>query len=96
MKKNIDIKVSREDKGNKKIEIIFCYVVGAIFLVLLILSFGDYMFIPATMIMGCLELFGLGYHMRNDATKKYLVYGLFISGVILLIGAIMFMMMRTI
>ena len=96
MKKDIEIKVSREKRENKKIEVIFCYVVGFIFLVLLILSFSDYMFIPATMIMGCLELFGLGYHMRNDKDKKNLIDGLFVSGVVLLAGAIIYMMMRII
>jgi hypothetical protein len=97
MKNNIEIKVSREDKSsNRMLELLFCFIIGIIFLVLLVMSFNDYIFVSATMIMASLEMFSLGYCFRNDNGKKYLVYGLFIMGVVLLLSSIIFMLVRTV
>jgi hypothetical protein len=97
MKKNIEIKVSRENKvSNKKLEKLFLVVIGIMFLVLLVMSFRDYMFVSAAMIMACLECFTLGYYVRDDKSKKYLVYLLFVVGVVLLMGSIIFMLVRTV
>lgn len=96
MKKNVDIKVSRDDKENKKLELIFCFIVSIIFLILLILDFRYYAFVPATMIIGGLELFGLGYYYRKDDNKKNLIYGLFVVGVCLIIASVIYMIVRTV
>lgn len=97
MKKKIDLKVSSSSSvGNIKYEKIFCIVIGIIVLLLFVLSFNDYIFIPACLFMGCLELFAIGYLFRNDLEKKKLVYLLFILGVLLLIIAVIYTFMRTI
>jgi len=96
MKKDTDIKISRDEKENKKLELIFCLVVGIIFLILLVLSFRYYVFVSATMIIGGLELFGLGYYYRRDDNKINLVYILFILGVCLLIASIIYLIVRTV
>ena len=87
--------MKKNDKSKKNV-LVFCGIVGTLFIILLILSLFDYMYVSATMIMGCLELFGICYYIRNDKEKKYLLYGLFFSGLILFIGSIIYLMMRII
>lgn len=96
-KRNVEIKVSREENvDNNKLVLLFCIVIGIIFIVLFFRAIGNYVFVPATMIMACLEAFAVGYYFRKDEKKKNLVYILFILGVILLMGAIIYTCMRTI
>lgn len=95
--KKIDLKVSSgESKSNVKVERLFSVIVGIIFLLLFILSWIDYIFIPACMIMACLELFSIAYFWRNNKDKRNVVYLLFIVGVILLAVAIVYTCIRTI
>lgn len=78
---------------DKKIEKIFCYIVSIIVLVLLILTIKKIIFLPALLLMTSLLLFGLSYTIR-DSKKKWLIYTLFIIGVILVISAISYLIWR--
>ena len=96
MAKKIEVKVSRDEiKTNKKLEKIFVIVIGIILIGLIVMSILDYIFVPAMLIMGCLESFAIGYYFRDDKDKKYLVYGLFGVGIVLLIISIIYLCMRT-
>lgn len=77
----------------KKIERIFCYIVSIIVLVLIILTIKNIIFLPALLLMTSLLLFGLSYTIR-DSKKKWLIYTLFIIGVILVISAISYLIWR--
>ena len=77
----------------KKIEKIFCYMVSIIVLVLIILTIKKIIFLPALLLMTYLLLFGLSYTIR-DSKKKWLIYILFIIGVILVISAISYLIWR--
>ena len=77
----------------KKIERIFCYIVSIIVLVLIILTIKKMIFLPALLLMTSLLLFGLSYTIR-DSKKKWLIYILFIIGVILVISAISYLIWR--
>ena len=79
----------------KKIEKIFCYMVSIIVLVLIILTIKNIIFLPALLLMTSLLLFGLSYTIR-DSKKKWLIYTLFIIGVILVISAISYLIWRLI
>ena len=97
MAKKIEVKVSRDEiKTNKKLEKIFVIVIGIILIGLIVMSILDYIFVPAMLIMGCLESFAIGYYFRDDKDKKYLVYGLFGGGIVLLIISIIYLCMRTV
>ncbi len=97
MAKKIEVKVSRDEiKTNKKLEKIFVIVIGIILIGLIVMSILDYIFVPAMLIMGCLESFAIGYYFRDDKDKKYLVYGLFGVGIVLLIISIIYLCMRTV
>ena len=80
---------------DKKIEKIFCYIVSIIVLVLIILTIKKIIFLPALLLMTSLLLFGLSYTIR-DSKKKWgwLIYTLFIIGVILVISAISYLIWR--
>lgn len=78
---------------DKKIEKIFCYIVSIIVLVLIILTIKKIIFLPALLLMTSLLLFGLSYAIR-DSKKKWLIYTLFIIGVILVISAISYLIWR--
>ena len=78
---------------DKKIEKIFCYIVSIIVLVLIILTIKKIIFLPALLLMTSLLLFGLSYTIR-DNKKKWVIYTLFIIGVILVISAISYLIWR--
>ena len=80
---------------DKKIEKMFCYIVLVIVLVLIILTIKKIIFLPALLLMTSLLLFGLSYTIR-DSKKKWLIYTLFIIGVILVISAISYLIWRLI
>ena len=97
MAKKIEVKVSRDEiKTNKKLEKIFVIVIGIILIGLIVMSILDYIFVPAMLIMGGLESFAIGDYVRDDKDKKYLVYGLFGVGIVLLIISIIYLCMRTV
>ena len=78
---------------DKKIEKIFCYIVSIIVLVLIILTIKKIIFLPALLLMTSLLLFGLSYTIR-DSKKKWLIYILFIIGVMLVISAVSYLIGR--
>lgn len=74
----------------KKIEELFCFIILVMFVVLLFNAFKRFVFIPACLIMGSLELFSLGYYFRDDKKKVNIVYILFGSGVVLLFISVIY------
>lgn len=68
----------------KKIEELFCLIIVLIFVVLLVNTFKNVAFLPATLIMGALECFSLGYCFRDDKERSNVVYILFGFGLMLL------------
>lgn len=81
---------------NKKVIKIFGLVVFIILIITLILSIKYSAFIPSSMFMGSLLLFSISYYIMDDNDKKKILYGLFILGVLLIIGALGYTVMRLI
>lgn len=77
---------------NKETGKIFCIVSFFAFLVTFILSIMNSAFIPSCMLMLALFLFSICYMIQND--KKTLLYILFIVGVLLIIGSLVYTYMR--
>ena len=80
----------------KRMEILFSIIVLIIFIVLLFKAFNNVIFLPATLIMGALECFCIGYYLRDSEDKKYYVYGLFVVGVILLFISVIYTIVKTV
>lgn len=81
---------------NKKIIKIFGLVVFIILIITLILSIKYSAFIPSSMFMGSLLLFSICYYIMDDSDKKKILYSLFILGVLLIIFALGYTVMRLI
>lgn len=77
---------------NKNKEKLFSIVSLFAFLVTLILSFINGIFIPSCMLMLSLFLFSICYIIQEN--KKILMYILFILGVLLIIGSLVYTYMR--
>ncbi len=87
--KTSKIKKKKEEKYKlvdaerlKKVELIISLIVGVIFLVLLVLSIINVVFLPATLILFALFLFCICYYYIEDESKKKMVYILFGLGVL--------------
>ena len=80
----------------KKIELLFCILVFFVFVILLVDAFRNFVFIPATLIMGALECFSIGYYYRNEKDKVNMVYLFFIIGVILLFISVFYTIFKTV
>ena len=78
----------------KKIEMTIKAFVGVIFLVLLILSMTNVVYLPATLISFALFLFCICYYYIEDESKKKLVYILFSLGVILIIVEVIYTLVK--
>ena len=91
MKKKNDIFLNM-----KKIELLFCFLVFFVFVILLVKAFNSVNFIPACLIMGALECFSIGYYFRNNKNKINYVYFLFILGIVLLLVAIFYTIFKTV
>ena len=78
----------------RKIEISITAIVGVIFLVLLILSMTNVVYLPATLISFALFLFCICYYYIEDESKKKLVYILFSLGVILIIVEVIYTLVK--
>lgn len=74
----------------KKIEEMFCLIILIIFIVLLVNTFKKIMFLPATLIIGALECFALGYSFREDKEKVNIIYILFVIGIVLLVISVVY------
>lgn len=77
---------------NKETEKLFCIVSLFAFLVTLVLSIMNSAFIPACMLMLALFLFTICYIIQDN--KKTLLYILFVVGVLLIIGSLVYTYMR--
>ena len=77
---------------NKETEKLFSIVSMFAFLVTLVLSFMNNKFIPAYMLMLALFIFTICYMIQDN--KKIVFYILFVMGVLLIIGALVYTYMR--
>lgn len=78
---------------NKKIVKIFMIISLLVSLLLLGLIFVNSAFISAFMLWLSLFIFGICYYIKDDK-RKVLLYGLFMIGVMLIIGALGYMVIR--
>ena len=76
----------------KETERMFTIVSLFAFIVTLILSFMNSAFIPSCMLMLSLLLFCICYMIKD--TKKNIMYILFVVGVLLIIGSLVYTFMR--
>ena len=76
----------------KETEKMFVIVSFFAFIVTLILSFLNNIFIPSCMLMLSLLLFSICYMIKDS--KKILMYVLFVLGVLLIIGSLVYTGMR--
>lgn len=83
-----------DPKKLKKVELIISIFVGVIFLVLLVLTMTNEVFIPATLISFALFLFCICYYYIEDEKKKKLVYTLFGLGVLLIIIEVVYTLVK--
>ena len=77
---------------NKETEKLFSIVSMFAFFVTLVLSFMNKKFIPACMLMLALFIFTICYMIQDN--KKIVLYILFVMGVLLIIGALVYTYMR--
>lgn len=77
---------------NKETEKLFSIVSLFAFLVTLVLSFMNTSFIPSCMLMLSLLLFSICYMIKDN--KKTIMYILFVIGVLLIIGSLVYTCMR--
>ena len=80
----------------KKVELIISLIVGVIFLVLLVLSIINVVFLPATLILFALFLFCICYYYIKDESKKKMVYILFGLGVLLIVIEVIYTLVKII
>ena len=76
----------------KETERMFLIVSILAFIVTLILSFMNTAFIPSCMLMLSLTLFCICYMIKDN--KKNIMYILFVVGVLLIIGSLVYTFMR--
>lgn len=77
---------------NRETEKIFSIVSLFAFIVTLILSFMNSAFIPSCMLMLSLFLFSICYIIKDN--KKIIMYILFVVGVLLIVGSLVYTYMR--
>lgn len=78
---------------NKKLIKYFCLSVLLVTIVVLILAIlYNSAFIPSFMLMLSLFIFGICYYIKDD--KKILLYVLFILGVLLIVGSLVYTYLR--
>ena len=77
-------------KKLKTINYIFIFLI----IVLMIASFINYIYIPATLIMSSLELFFICYCIKDDKKQKNKLISLFVSGIIILIISVVYTIMH--
>ena len=101
--KTSKIKKKKEEKYKlvdaerlKKVELIISLIVGVIFLVLLVLSIINVVFLPATLILFALFLFCICYYYIEDGSKKKMVYILFGLGVLLIVIEVIYTLVKII
>lgn len=80
----------------KRYEKYTCFVVGLIIVFLLFAVIKNSVFVPAFLITIGLELFCISYYYMDDRKKKDLVYGLFGVGVLLVLIAVIYTIVKTV
>ncbi len=101
VKNDVDKKSDSKDNSaydknfTNKLDFAICAIVGIVFVPIFIGALMSIVFIPAALIMLALELFCICYHYVDNPKKKTLVYMLFTIGVILVIGAIVYTVIKT-
>ena len=80
-----------EKKKNNKLIYIVPLVVA---LATLGLSFYNQAFIPSFLLMFALFLFSICFYIREMEDKKKIMYGLFILGILLIIGSLVYTYIR--
>ncbi len=83
--------ISKDKKENEKI---FCIVAFFLMITSLVLSFMNYKFVSAFMLLLALFLFSICYLIRDNKKLRFLIYILFIVGVILVMGSLVYTFMR--
>lgn len=89
----------RNEEGKtdiKKYERYTCLIVGLIIIFLLFAVIKNSVFVPAFLITIGLELFCISYYYMDNKKKKNLVYGLFSIGVLLVIIAVIYTIIKTV
>jgi len=81
------------NKKNNDTDKLFIIVSSFAFVVTLILSFMNSAFIPSCMLMLSLLLFSICYRLK-DNNKKQVMYILYVVGVLLIIGSLVYTFMR--
>ena len=71
-----------------------CFAVGFIIIILIVAVLKNSIFIPALLITIGLELFTISYYFMDNKDKKGLVYNLFVLGIILVIIAIVYTILK--
>ena len=85
--------MKKESKKNNETQNLFVIVSTFAFIVTFILSFMNSAFIPSCMLMLSLLLFSICYKIQND-NKKKMMYILYVIGVLLIIGSLVYTFMR--
>lgn len=83
-----------DEKKFKKIEFLSSLGVGLVFLVLLLLTMSNEIYLPATLIAFALFLFCICYYYMEDESKKKLVYVLFALGVLTIIIEVVYTLVK--
>ena len=85
--------MKKESKKNNDTQNLLVIISSFAFIVTFILSFMNSAFVPSCMLMLSLLLFSICYRIQND-NKKKLMYILYVIGVLLIIGSLVYTFMR--
>lgn len=85
-----------EKKDIQKVERIFCIIVAVLFICSLVGTFRTMALFPTTCLLLSLELFSIWYIDKDNKDRKVKNYVLFISGIILVLVATLYTIIRTI
>ena len=85
--------MKKENVKNKESMNLFVFVSLLAFVVTFVLSFMNSAFVPSCMLMLSLFLFSICYTIKEDDKKK-VMYILYVAGVLLIIGSLVYTFMR--
>ena len=94
-KKKGNKSISKDDNSIKNYEKYTCYVVGLVILLLMYAVIRNNIFMPALLITIGLEMFCISYYYLEDKTKKNIIYILFGIGVLLVVIAVIYTIVKT-
>ena len=93
-KKKGNKSISKDDNSIKNYEK-YTYVVGLVILLLMYAVIRNNIFMPALLITIGLEMFCISYYYLEDKTKKNMIYILFGIGVLLVVIAVIYTIVKT-